>query len=185
MLAYGTDKNEQQIVVKSDPRILDNPENIESIYNASKKLESFMAKTSESVKQLTQSKNILLDYQKLFKENKTESVKGLTKEIKTQTKALDSLISLYIGKVDKRQGIVRNSESNVMTRIGTASRYIRTRKKGITTTEDKLLQHAKDELEAALEKTNKYYKEVWPYLRTQIEGIDSSRFKEIKQIDLE
>ena len=185
VLAYGTDKNEQQIVVKSDPRILDNPENIESVYNASKKLESFMAKASESVKQLIQCKKILLDYQKLFKENKTESVKELTKEIKIQTKALDSLISLYIGKVDKRQGIVRNSESNVMTRIGTASRYIRTRKKGITTTEDKLLQHAKDELEAALEKTNKYYKEVWPYLRTQIEGIDSSRFKEIKQIDLE
>ena len=185
VLAYGTDKNEQQIVVKSDPRILDNPENIESVYDASKKLESFMAKASESVKQLTQSKNILLDYQKLFKENKTEFVKKLTKEIKTQTKTLDSLISLYIGKVDKRQGIVRNPESNVMTRIGTASRYIRTRKQGITPTEDKLLQHAKDELEAALEKTNKYYKEVWPSLRTQIEGVDSSRFKEIKQIDLE
>ncbi len=185
VLAYGTDKNEQQIVVKSDPRILDNPENIESVYDASKKLESFMAKASESVKQLTQSKNILLDYQKLFKENKTEFVKELTKEIKTQTKTLDSLISLYIGKVDKRQGIVRNPESNVMTRIGTASRYIRTRKQGITPTEDKLLQHAKDELEAALEKTNKYYKEVWPSLRTQIEGVDSSRFKEIKQIDLE
>ena len=185
VLAYGTDKNEHQIVVKSDPRILDNPENIESVYDASKKLESFMAKASESVKQLTQSKNILLDYQKLFKENKTEFVKELTKEIKTQTKTLDSLISLYIGKVDKRQGIVRNPESNVMTRIGTASRYIRTRKQGITPTEDKLLQHAKDELEAALEKTNKYYKEVWPSLRTQIEGVDSSRFKEIKQIDLE
>jgi hypothetical protein len=72
-----------------------------------------------------------------------------------------------------------------MTRIGTASRYIRSRKLGITATEEKLLQHAKDELETALEKTNAYFKEVWPFLRTQIEDLDSSRFKEIKSIDLE
>ena len=185
VLEYGADQNEQQIVVKSDPRIQDYPENTESVYAASKKLEGFMAKATESVKQLTESKQILMDYQKLFKDNKTESVKELTKEMKAQTKALDSLISLYIGKEDKRQGIIRNPESNVMTRIGTASRYIRSRKRGITATEEKLLQHAKDELETALEKTNAHFKEVWPSLRTQIEDLDSSRFKEIKSIDLE
>ena len=185
VLEYGADQNEQQIVVKSDPRIQDYPENTESVYGASKKLEGFMAKATESVKQLTENKQILMDYQKLFKDNKTESVKELTKEMKAQAKALDSLISLYIGKEDKRQGIIRSPESNVMTRIGTASRYIRSRKLGITATEEKLLQHAKDELETALEKTNAYFKEVWPFLRTQIEDLDSSRFKEIKSIDLE
>ncbi|MGB2341052.1 MAG: WD40/YVTN/BNR-like repeat-containing protein [Flavobacteriaceae bacterium] len=185
VLEYGSDKNEQQIVVKSDPRIQDYPGNSESVYGASKKLEGFMAKAAESVKQLTESKQVLMDYQKLFKENKTESVKELTKEMKAQTKVLDSLISLYIGKEDKRQGIIRNPESTVMTRIGTASRYIRSRNQGITATEEKLLQHAKDELDTALEKTNTYFKEVWPSLRTQIEDLDSSRFKEIKLIDLE
>tara|TARA_B100000767_G_scaffold275771_1_gene315352 strand:+ start:2049 stop:5240 length:3192 start_codon:yes stop_codon:yes gene_type:complete len=185
VLEYGADQNEQQIVVKSDPRIQDYPENTESVYDTSKKLEGFMAKATESVKQLIESKQVLMDYQKLFKENKTESVKELTKEMKTQIKALDSLISLYIGKKDKRQGIIRNPESTVMTRMSTASRYIRSRKQGITSTEEKLLQHAKDELEIALEKTNTYYKKVWPSLRAQIEDLDSSRFKEVKLIDLD
>ncbi|MGB2152878.1 MAG: WD40/YVTN/BNR-like repeat-containing protein, partial [Flavobacteriaceae bacterium] len=49
VLEYGSDKNEQQIIVKSDPRIQDYPGNSESVYGASKKLEGFMAKATESV----------------------------------------------------------------------------------------------------------------------------------------
>ena len=122
---------------------------------------------------------------KLFKENKSDEMKTLLKEMKSQTKTIDSLIALYIGKEDKRQGIVRNPESNVLTRIRNASRYTRSRQEGITVTENKLLQHAKEELEVAIEQTNNYYKEVWPVLKSKIEAEDTSRFKEIQELSID
>ena len=185
VMSFGDEQSEQTIEVKSDPRLTVDPANIDAVYTASKKLEGYTAAAAAAVKQLAESKQTLADYKKLFKENKSDEMKALLKEMKSQTKTIDSLIALYIGKEDKRQGIVRNPESNVLTRIRNASRYIRSRKEGITATENKLLQHAKEELEVAIEQTNNFYKEVWPVLKSKIEAEDASRFKEIQELSID
>ena len=185
VMSFGDEQSEQTIEVKSDPRLTVDPANIDAVYTASKELEGYTAAAAAAVKQLAESKQTLADYKKLFKENKSDEMKALLKEMKSQTKTIDSLIALYIGKEDKRQGIVRNPESNVLTRIRNASRYIRSRKEGITATENKLLQHAKEELEVAIEQTNNFYKEVWPVLKSKIEAEDASRFKEIQELSID
>ena len=185
VMSFGDEQSEQTIEVKSDPRLTVDPANIDAVYTASKELEGYTAAAAAAVKQLAESKQTLADYKKLFKENKSDEMKALLKEMKSQTKTIDSLIALYIGKEDKRQGIVRNPESNVLTRIRNASRYIRSRQEGITATENKLLQHAKEELEVAIEQTNNYYKEVWPVLKSKIEAEDTSRFKEIQELSID
>ena len=185
VMSFGDEQSEQTIEVKSDPRLTVDPANIDAVYTASKKLEGYTAAAAAAVKQLAESKQTLADYKKLFKENKSDEMKALLKEMKSQTKTIDSLIALYIGKEDKRQGIVRNPESNVLTRIRNASRYIRSRQEGITATENKLLQHAKEELEVAIEQTNNFYKEVWPVLKSKIEAEDASRFKEIQELSID
>ena len=184
-MSFGDEQSEQTIEVKSDPRLTVDPANIDAVYTASKELEGYTAAAAAAVKQLAESKQTLTDYKKLFKENKSDEMKTLLKEMKSQTKTIDSLIALYIGKEDKRQGIVRNPESNVLTRIRNASRYTRSRQEGITVTENKLLQHAKEELEVAIEQTNNYYKEVWPVLKSKIEAEDTSRFKEIQELSID
>ena len=184
ILSFNGQQSEQSIEVKSDPRLVIDPNSIEEVYKASKKMEGYMATASKAVKQLVESKQTLSDYKKLFKNKKSDEIKTLLKEIKSEEKAIDSLIALYIGKEDKRQGIVRNPESNVMTRIRTASGYVGSRQEGITSTENKLLLHAKSELESALEQTNNYFKQVWPSLKAKIEAEDASRFKEIQEIEL-
>ena len=185
VMSFGDEQSEQTIEVKSDPRLTVDPANIDAVYTASKELEGYTAAAAAAVKQLAESKQTLADYKKLFKENKSDEMKALLKEMKSQTKTIDSLIALYIGKEDKRQGIVRNPESNVLTRIRNASRYTRSRQEGITATENKLLQHAKEELEVAIEQTNNFYKEVWPVLKSKIEAEDASRFKEIQELSIE
>ena len=182
VLNFGEKQSEKNITVASDPRLTVNKQNIDQVYSASKKLEGYMSIASDGVKQLTESKQVLLDYQKLFKSNKSEEMKTLVKEMKSQTKVIDSLTALYIGKVDKRQGIVRNPENNVMTRIRNASGYIRSRQQGMTSTETTLLNHAKEELRIAVVKTNTFFKEVWPVLRAKIEAEDASQFKEVDEI---
>ena len=185
VMSFGDEQSEQTIEVKSDPRLTVDPANTDAVYTASKELEGYTAAAAAAVKQLAESKQTLTDYKKLFKENKSDEMKTLLKEMKSQTKTIDSLIALYIGKEDKRQGIVRNPESNVLTRIRNASRYTRSRQEGITVTENKLLQHAKEELEVAIEQTNNYYKEVWPVLKSKIEAEDTSRFKEIQELSID
>ena len=185
VMSFGDEQSEQTIVVKSDPRLTADPTNIDAVYTASKELEGYTEAAASAVMQLAESKQTLADYKKLFKENKSDEMKALLKEIKSQTKAIDFLIALYIGKEDKRQGIVRNPESNVLTRIRNASRYIRSRQDGITATENKLLQHAKEELGVAIEQTNTFFKEVWPLLKSKIEAEDASRFKEIQELSID
>ena len=97
---------------------------------------------------------------------------------------MDSILDLFLGKEDKRQGIVRNPENSVVKRITTAARYIRSRPNGITVTEEKLLAHAYTDLSNALEQTNSFYEENWDALKASIEAIPLSAFKEVKQFQL-
>jgi hypothetical protein len=183
-MSFGEERSEQNITVSTDPRLDVNYKNLDEVYSASKELENYMSTAAKAVKQLSESKQVLTDYQKLFKSNKSDEMKSLIKEMKNQIKSIDSLISLFLGKVDKRQGIVRNPESNVMTRIRGAAGYISSRQQGITSTEKGLLKHAKNELNAAVLKTNAFFSEIWPALRTKIESENSSQFKEIDRFQL-
>ena len=54
----------------------------------------------------------------------TEEISSLASKTLTSLIALEAL---FIGKEDKRQGIVRNPTPHVMTRISRASSYVRTR----------------------------------------------------------
>ena len=72
-----------------------------------------------------------------------------------------------------------------MQRIGNASRYVRTRKTGITATENQMIQFAVDELTSALQKTNAFFNEKWKPYREEIEKQDVSPFKETKTFSLD
>ena len=72
-----------------------------------------------------------------------------------------------------------------MQRIGTATRYVATRKTGITNTERNLIQFAEDQLKSAVEKTNTFFNQNWNPYRVAIEGLDLSPFKETETFKLE
>jgi len=95
------------------------------------------------------------------------------------------LLDGFIGKEDKRQGIVRNPDSSVIRRISNASRYIGSRPSGITSTEEKLLEHVHNDLKTALEKTNAFYEKNWENLKAKIEEVALSEFKPIQRFEIE
>ncbi len=95
-------------------------------------------------------------------------------------KKIDSVIAFYIGKEDKRQGITRNPETNVMQRIGTASWYSGSRPNGITKTETNLIKQAADALDNALDQTNSFFNSEWNTYQVKMERMKISPFKETK-----
>ena len=183
-VSFGEMSDETMIEVKSDPRLNTSTASSNEVYEVSKKLNSFTQTAADAVKQLVESKNVASKYQKELKELDMEKYKDQIKESKDIIKEIDSVIALYLGKDDKRQGITRNPEVTVMQRIGNAGYYSGTRKTGITATEKRLIQFAEDDLKKALQKTNAFFEEKWKAYREEIEKQEVSPFKETKAFNL-
>ncbi|MGB5820671.1 MAG: hypothetical protein WBG90_14395 [Saonia sp.] len=181
---YGDITDETMIQVKSDPRLPVSTTAIKEVYEMGKKTQAYTQTAADAVKQLVESKNVAYKYQKELKELDKEKYKDHIKASKDIVKEIDSVIALYIGKEDKRQGITRNPEITVMQRIGVANRYVGTRKTGITETEKKLMRFAEEELKKALERTNTFFDKKWKSYRDTITTLDTSPFKDIKKFNI-
>ena len=173
------------VKVESDPR-LDIPQQaIISSYDASKQLENMTQTAADAVKQLVESKNTADDFSKKLTKEDKKKYKEEIKASKEISKQIDSLVTMYLGKVDKRQGITRNPEITVMQRIGQANWYSGSRPNGLTKTERTLIQQAEDELEAALQKTNMFFVTEWPKYQSKMNKVTISPFKDTRRIQLE
>ena len=167
ILTYGDQTSEKMITVKSDPRIEISANSIDEVYAASKEMEGVTQTAADAVKQLVESKNIASTYKKTLTKLDKKKFKESIKASKDIIKRIDEVIAIYLGKVDKRQGITSDPIVNVNNRIGTSRWYIGSRKNGITKTEHILMKQAKDALNAALIKTNTFFTDEWkPYQKT-------------------
>ena len=141
---------------------------------------------ADAVQQLVESKNSADDLKSEL--NATEKLKEKFKpeleRIENINKRIEEVIALYLGKVDERQGITRNNENSVMTRINEAKGYVQSRQTGITATERSLIEKAENELENALRTTNSFFTGEWSEFRKEMEKIDLPKFKEVKTFSL-
>lgn len=184
-LRFGEVTDETTIEVKSDPRLAINTASISEVYETGKTIEKMTQSAADAVKQLVESKTVAEKYSKELKEMNEKKFKDQIKASKDIVKQIDSVVALYIGKDDKRQGITRNPEITVMQRIGNASYYSGTRKNGITKTERDLIKYAKDELKTALDKTNSFFANKWKTYRDAIESLDVSPFKKTETFSMD
>jgi len=180
VMEYGDLKSESNIEIKSDPRLQISQKNIDEVYTASKNLEAMNQTAADAVKQLVESKEVASKYQKELKKLDKKKYKDQIKASKDITKKIDTIIAMYLGKEDKRQGITRNPEVTVMQRFGTANWYVGSRQNGLTITEKTLIKQAKNALEEAIQKTNTFFNQDWKPYQTAIEKLETSPFKEIK-----
>ena len=184
-VTFGEMTDETRITVKTDPRLNVSIAAVNEVYEAGKKIEEYTQKAADAVKQLVESKNLANKFSKELKELDKDKYKDQVKASKDIVKALDSVITLYLGKEDKRQGITRNPEITVIQRLRNANFYAGSRKTGITATERRLLRFAEEDLKKALEKTNTFFNVSWRPYRESIEALAVSPFKETQTFSLE
>ena len=183
-MSYGDGTEETKITVASDPRLEIDTGSLNEVYTAGKSLETMMQTAADAVEQLVESKTIAENYSKELKELDEKKYTEQIKTSKDMVKQIDSVIALYLGKEDKRQGITRNKENTVMDRLGDARRYVSSRKNGLSKTEKDLMQYAESALKMALDKTNSFFTNTWKGYRESIERLDVSPFKETETFDL-
>ena len=185
VLTDGLLESMQYIRVAADPRLGASLASMEAVYNTEKVLEGYVQSAADAVKQLVQSKQTAEKLSKELSGLDKKLHKENIKKAKDISKEIDGLIAMYLGTIDKRQGITRNPEVTVMQRIGTASSYVGSRKTGMTVTEEKLMRFAKNELLMALEKQNAFFETTWSVFEAEMKKIDRNPFKETKTFDLE
>ncbi|MFD1162820.1 WD40/YVTN/BNR-like repeat-containing protein [Hwangdonia seohaensis] len=184
VMRFGDQISEEMITVKSDPRLNITQSSIDEIYKASKSVESLSQLMADAVKQLVESKNVSKKYQSELKKLDKETYKDEIKASNDIIKKIDDLIALYLGKEDKRQGITRNPEVNINQRIRLANGYVRSRQNGLTSTENTLIEHAKNALKEGLDKTNAFFNDDWKTYKESMEIINLSPFKTTKSFKL-
>ena len=184
-VSFGDTSDSTQVTVKTDPRLNPSISGINEVYALRKEVEGHIQTAADAMKQLVQSKDLANKMAKELKALDKDKFEAEIKASKEITKAIDSVVALYIGKEDKRQGITRNPEVTVMQRLNTANFYIATRKQGVTATERRMLGFAEAELRAALEKTNGFFDTKWKPYRASIEALDLSPFKETETFSLD
>ena len=183
MLSSSTASNVVEIQVKADPRVATSIEGLKKQYTASKQLEALTDLAAKAVKQLVESKTIMKEYQQRLEKQDSIAYKSTIEKCKEASKEITQLIDLFLGKEDKRQGIVRNPAQTVMTRIGTARRYVSSRPDGVTSTEEVLMQHATKATNDAIEQVNTFYQNNWAALQKEIEAIELSAFKAVEYFE--
>ena len=184
VLRYGDQNSETVIEVKNDPRISYDAEATQDVYDSLKEFEHQQEITFNAVKQLVESKNIVSEFSdKLSKKDKKLNKEAL-KNCKEITKKIDTILALYFGKDDKRQGITSDPVVSVTERIGTALYYTSTRQHGITDTERHLMEQVKIAIGNALKTTNSFFEEEWLTFQTEMEAKDLSPFKAIETFKL-
>ncbi len=181
---FGDQVSEQNITVAYDPRLQISQEAINQKYIASKDLEKYQKTMYSAIKQLVQSKDIANAYLKKFKAADKEKYKFEIVSSEDIVKRINKVLELYLGKVDKRQGITRNPEVTVSQRLRSASWYVNSRFGNQTSTEKQLVSQFKDSLKEALEKTNALFEKDWKSYKEEVEKVKISPFKEIKSFSV-
>ncbi len=185
VMHYGDHASETKITIENDPRTQVSPSNTDAIYSTLKSMESMQQTAANAIKQLVESKNTASKYQKDLKTLDSKQYKEEIKESKKIIKEIDSILAIYFGKVDKRQGITRSNVPTVRSRLSKARNYIGSRKNGMTATETTLIRQAKESLNDMLNKINSFYEEDWKSYRDTIESLKVSEFKDTKSFSMD
>ncbi|RKF02861.1 sortilin (neurotensin receptor 3) [Tenacibaculum lutimaris] len=182
---FGDQISEQNITVKFDPRLTISQTAINQKYDTGKELEKYQNIIADAVKQLVESKDIANSYKAKFTKKDKKAYKEQIKNSTETIKKIDSLLDIYFGKVDKRQGIIRNPDPTVTQRLGTANWYVNSRFGEQTATEKQLINQFKGAFKEVIQKTNAFFDKDWKEYKVEVEKIDLSPFKETEKFSVE
>jgi len=92
------------------------------------------------------------------------------------------LFDFILGKVDKRQGIVRSPDPTPVSYIQTARGYIARSNDPVSETDRRVYKQAEDRINDVVKRVNSFYSTTWPAYRAMMEKVNLSPFKDYEPI---
>lgn len=180
--SYGDQMDSTDLEVKYDPRLEMSNTAIVAKYNALKSLEKKVELGSKAVDRLKESLKIAEGIQKGLKKKDKDGFEEQIKLCKETIDTLNSMMDIFLGPVDDRQGITRGQPNSVNNFYFGAYRYVSNAQHAPGATENKLIAKFEEEIGKAMEMVNGYYKEEWNNFREAVENLDVSPFKDYEEI---
>jgi len=181
-LTYGNAKDSVNINVKSDPRLNVPSAVIEQRYAMLKDLQKLTAAATQATDRLRESLDIVEEYEKKIKDTKRTDLKEASDKTKAMKDSLNAMFDFILGKVDKRQGIVRSPDPTPVSYIQTARGYIARSNDPISETDRRVYKQAEDKINDMVKRVNAFYSTSWPAYRSVMEKINLSPFKDYEPI---
>lgn len=177
-LIFGDQSSESLIEVKSDPRMNVSFTALKAKYDAIKALEVDEELALGHVEQLKDKLKIVEELIKRMKDKNEQAFEEQIKRSKETKDTLNSMLDLYLGKVDERQGITADQLNTVSSLLGTAQFYLGNALHAPTTTEEALVARFKEAMSEANRAVDNYLASEWPAYKAEMEALDLSPFKE-------
>ncbi len=179
---FGDQKDSTEVMVKYDPRIELSNSAIRARYSAMKGLESKYTMGVKAVDRIKESLGIAKGIQKDLKKKDKEGYEDQIELCKTTIDTLNSMLDVFLGEEDDRQGITRGTPNSVNNAYFSARRYTANALHAPGQTENKLIARFENDLKEAMDMVNGYYAEKWAAFRDTVEKLDTSPFKDYEEI---
>lgn len=181
-ISFGDQAESTQIEVKADPRIPFSMADQQAKYDFLKRLQTEMQRGIEAVNRIQESKKIAESYSSQLKAKNKDLYAEQIKLCKANTDSLETLLDIFFGKQDERQGITARKSDHLSGYYFNAYRYASNATHAPTANEISLMTKFQKELDRSIMKVNAYYDSAWPVFRTEIEKIDLSPFKDLDKL---
>ncbi|PHQ57423.1 MAG: hypothetical protein COC16_01115 [Lutibacter sp.] len=182
-LHFGNETDTEKINIAYDPRV-DMPfEVLKNKYNLLKQLETKTGIAGEAIQHLLESKEIIEDYKKRINaQNNKEKYKDVLKTHTEILKKINGLLDDMLGKEDKRQGITDTEFPSAVSYLYKARYYVNSLLQKPGETETTLIKNANEKVSAVISTINEFYKKDWIEYRKDVEKLNLSPFKAIKEL---
>lgn len=182
-LTFGDQKDSTMVVVKDDPRFLNNEPNLRARYALNVELDEMTKLVTTATDRLRESKEIASEFEKKMKESKRDDLKDALDKTKAIKDSIDKVVDFILGAEDKRQGITDTEFPSRYSHIGTARFYVNSSREAITERDTRMLKRAEDNTNEILNRVNKFYQDQWPAYRSMMEKINISPFKDYEPLN--
>jgi len=182
VLSYAGSKDSTMVTVLYDPRIEITKEALEATAALEDEAAMLGAELAKAVQSLVTAESILKVNRGLLDADSrsADELKAVRDVHKATSEELDAIFAMIFGSNDDdRQGIVRNPEVTVMSRLYGAGRYLGNDIDGPGVTEQNLLRLAKEAVAEAMKTIDGFLTEDWPAYESAIVEANLSPFKSL------
>lgn len=181
-ITFGNQNDSTTVNVKADPRMNASQEVMTQRYAMLKDLQKLTNAATKAADRLRESLEIADEYEKKIKDTKRTDLKEAADKTKVMKDSINALFDFMLGKVDKRQGIVRSPDPTPVSYIQTARGYIGRSMDPISETDRRVYQQAEAKMNDVVKRVNTFYTSAWPEYRSMMEKINLSPFKDYEPI---
>lgn len=181
-ISFGNQKDSSMITVKADPRAEVTQAVLEQRYAMLKDLQKLRGLATKATERLRESLEIVEEYEKKIKDSKRTDLKEASDKTKAMKDSVNALFDFILGKVDKRQGIVRSPDPTPVSYVQTAQGYIGRSRDPISDTDRRVYQHAEEQITTVVDRVNRFYATTWPEYRAIMEKVSFAVFKDYEPL---